>query len=63
MVNNKDFYVGGTIDANGMSSGKFDAAKGKEAYFDLMRKFNYPVFRSFTDEKFMLEQTKQTDKT
>ena len=63
MVNNKDFYVGGTIDANGMSSGKFDAATGKEAYFDLMRKFNYPVFRSFTDEKFMLEQTKQTDKT
>ena len=62
-VNNKDFYVGGSFDANGISSGKFDVAKGKQAYFDLMRKFGYPVFRSFTDEAFMLRETKQTDKT
>lgn len=62
-VNNKDFYVGGAFDANGISSGKFDVAKGKQAYFDLMRKFGYPVFRSFTDEAFMLRETKQTDKT
>ena len=62
-VNNKDFYIGGSFDANGISSGKFDVAKGKQAYFDLMRKFGYPVFRSFTDEAFMLRETKQTDKT
>lgn len=52
-MTNADFY----------KDGKFDGAKAKEAYFDLMRRFGYPVFKSFTDEKFMLEQTKQTANT
>jgi len=63
-VDNKDYYAGGTFCAYGINKdGKFDVAKGKQAYFDLMKKFGYPVYRSFTDEKFMLEQTKQTDGT
>ena len=52
-MTNADFY----------KDGKFDGAKAKEAYFELMRRFGYPVFKSFTDEKFMLEQTKQTANT
>ena len=63
-VCNKDYYIGGTFDANGINQGgKFDGEKAKQAYFDLMRKFNYPVFKAFTDEKYMLEQTKQTANT
>ena len=63
-MTNKDFYVGGTFDANGINQGgKFDADKARQAYFDLMKGFGYPVFRAFTDEKFMLEQTKQTPNT
>ncbi len=63
-VNNKDYYAGGTFSEYGVNkSGKFDTPKAKEAYFALMRKFGYPVYRSFTDEKFMLEQTKQTPNT
>lgn len=63
-MTNKEFYQGGSFDANCMSQGgKFDVAKAKQAYFDLMKKFGYPVFKAFTDEDFMLKQTKQTDKT
>ena len=63
-VCNKDFYEGGTFDENGINKGgKFLADKARKAYFDLMRSFNYPVFKAFTDEKFMLEATKQTPNT
>lgn len=63
-VDNRDFYVGGAFDENGINQGgKFDGAKANQAYFDLMKKFGYPVYRAFTDEKFMLEQTKQTPNT
>ena len=52
MYTNKEFYAGGSFDADGINKdGKFDAAKGKEAYFDLMRRFGYPVFPSFKDDK------------
>jgi len=64
VVDNKDYYVGGTFDANGINQGgKFDGDKARQAYYDLMKKFNYPVFKAFTDEKYMLEQTKQTANT
>ena len=63
-VCNKDYYKGGTFDAFGVNKGgTFDGEKARQAYFDLMRSFNYPVFKAFTDEKFMLEQTKQTGNT
>lgn len=52
-MTNADFYT----------DGKFDGAKAKEAYFELMRRFGYPVFRAFTDEEFMLRQTRQTANT
>ncbi|MBQ4199936.1 MAG: hypothetical protein II649_08640 [Kiritimatiellae bacterium] len=52
MYTNKDFYVGGTFDENGINKGgKFDVEKAKQAYFDMMRRFNYPVFPSFLDDK------------
>ena len=52
MYTNKEFYAGGSFDADGINKdGKFDAAKGKAAYFDLMRRFGYPVFPSFKDDK------------
>lgn len=52
MYTNNEFYAGGSFDADGINKdGKFDAAKGKEAYFDLMRRFGYPVFPSFKDDK------------
>ncbi len=52
MHTNSEFYAGGAFDADGINKGgKFDAAKGKEAYFDLMRRFGYPVFPSFKDDK------------
>jgi len=53
MVDNKDYYV----------DGKFQGDKAREAYFDLMKKYGYPVYRSFTDEAFMLKATKQTANT
>jgi len=36
-MNNQDFYTNGT----------FDAAKAKQAYFDLMKHFGYPTFDQF----------------
>lgn len=39
-VNNDDFYV----------NGKFDAEKGKQAYFSLMKKLGAPQYRRYTDE-------------
>jgi len=50
-MDNKEFYIGGTFDANGINQGgKFDTPKAKEAYFDLMRSFNYPVYPSFLND-------------
>lgn len=50
-MDNKEFYDG-AAGADGIyKNAKFDAAKGKQAYFDLMRKFNYPVFPAFLDDK------------
>ncbi len=63
-VCNKDFYEGGTFDENGVNrGGKFLADKARQAYFDLMKSFNYPVFKAFTDEDYMLKGTKQTKNT
>jgi hypothetical protein len=41
-MNNQDFYTNGT----------FDAEKAKQAYFDLMNHFNYPIFKQFKGDDF-----------
>ncbi len=47
---NKDFYVGGTFDADGINQGgKFDAAKATQAYFDMFKRFGYPVYPALKD--------------
>ncbi len=52
MYTNKDFYVGGTFDENGINTGgKFDGAKASEAYFEMMRRFNYPVYPALQNDK------------
>ena len=52
MYTNKDFYVGGTFDENGINQGgKFDGAKASEAYFDMMRRFGYPVYPALQNDK------------
>ena len=52
MYTNKDFYVGGTFDENGINKGgKFDGAKASEAYFEMMRRFNYPVYPALQNDK------------
>lgn len=49
-MTNKDFYTGGTFDANGINKGgKFDAAKATQAYFDMFRRFGYPVYPALAD--------------
>ena len=46
MLKNEDFYA----------NGKFDAAKAKQAYFDMMNRFNYPIAdRLKTDEFWALD--------
>ena len=50
-MTNEEFYDGGTFDANGINiGGKFNAEKANQAYFDMFRKFGYPVFPAFTGE-------------
>ena len=50
-MTNQEFYDGGTFDENGINrGGKFNAAKASEAYFEMFRKFGYPVFPAFTGE-------------
>lgn len=41
MYTNKDFY----------NNGVFDGAKGKQAYFELMKRFGYPILESFKGEQ------------
>ncbi len=49
-MTNRDFYVGGTFDSNGINhGGKFDAAKATRAYFELMERFGYPVYPALKD--------------
>lgn len=49
-LENKDFYVGGTFDADGINhGGKFDAAKATKAYFDMFERFGYPVYPALKD--------------
>ena len=43
MLNNKDFYK---------ADGGFDAAAAKEAYYDMMRRFNYPIVDRLKGEEF-----------
>lgn len=46
---NQDFYTGGTFDSDGINQdGTFNAEKAAQAYFDLMRKFGYPVYPALT---------------
>ena len=60
VVDNKDFYIGGTFDANGINKGgKFDAAKANQAYYDLMAKFGYPVYPALKNDQ--LVKTKHSD--
>ena len=40
-MTNKDFY----------NNGEFDGAKGKQAYFDMMKRFGYPIMESFKGER------------
>lgn len=50
-MTNKEFYDGGTFDANGINrGGKFNAEKASQAYFEMFCKFGYPVFPAFTGE-------------
>ena len=50
-MTNKEFYDGGTFDANGVNKGgKFNAAKATEAYFDMFRRFGYPVYPALSGE-------------
>lgn len=45
-MSNAEFY----------NDGVFDGEKGKQAYLDLMKKFNYPIFESFyTDELWAID--------
>lgn len=49
-VDNKDYYVGGTFDADGINhGGKFDAAKASAAYYAMMERFGYPVYPALRD--------------
>ena len=51
-MTNKDFYIGGTFDENGINhGGKFDTAKATQAYFDLFKKLGYPVYPALADAK------------
>lgn len=51
-MTNKDFYQGGTFDANGVNQGgTFDAAKATQAYFDMFKRFGYPVYDALNPEK------------
>ncbi len=43
MLENKDFYK---------ADGTFDAAAAKEAYYDMMRRFNYPIVDRLQGEEF-----------
>ncbi len=43
MLNNKDFYK---------ADGSFNAAAAKEAYYDMMRRFNYPIVDRLKGEEF-----------
>jgi hypothetical protein len=48
---NKAYYQGGTFDENGINKGgKFDAAAANKAYFDMCKKFGYPVYPALSGE-------------
>ena len=60
VVDNKDYYTGGTFDANGINQGgTFNTAKANEAYFALMEKFGYPVYPVFKNPDLL--KTKYSD--